>query len=80
MQRELLEGELKKVPIAEFIDKNKKQFAGYAVYPLEEAVNLEYDAIVVATGFAREIYNRAKKQDMIYLNLFSCTPIISFMI
>lgn len=59
--RELMEGELKKVEITAFIDKNKKKIDGYAVYSPEEAVGLEYDAVIVATAYAKEIYIQAKE-------------------
>lgn len=58
---ELLEGELAETEISAFIDKNKKKIDGYEVYSPEEAVHLEYDAIIVATGFAKEIYKQAKE-------------------
>ena len=58
---ELMEGELKEVKITAFIDKNKKKMDGYAVYSPEAAVELEYDAIIVATAYAREIYIQAKE-------------------
>lgn len=59
--RELLESELKNVEITAFIDKNKKKIANYPVYLPEEAVGLEYDAIIVATAFAKEICEQAIK-------------------
>ena len=59
--RELMEGELKEVKITAFIDKSKKRIDEYAVYSPEEAVNLEYDAVIVATAYAREIYIQAKE-------------------
>lgn len=59
--RELMEGELKEVKITAFIDKNKKKINDYVVYSPEEAVGLEYDAVIVATAYAREIYIQAKE-------------------
>lgn len=59
--RELMEGELKEVKITAFIDKSKKRIDKYAVYSPEEAVNLEYDAVIVATAYAREICIQAKE-------------------
>lgn len=57
---ELLEDELKEIKITAFIDKSKKKLEDYVVYTPEEAVRLNYDAIIVATGFAQEIYVQAK--------------------
>lgn len=59
--RELLEGELRETAITAFIDKNKKKIDNYMAYSPEEAVNMEYDAVIVATGFAREIYKQANE-------------------
>lgn len=59
--RELLESELAEIEITAFIDRSKKQMDGYIVYSPEEAVDLEYDVIIVATGYAGEIYKQAKK-------------------
>lgn len=59
--RELLEGELKEVKIEAFIDRSQKVIDNYIVYSPEEAVNLEYDVVIVATAFAKEIREQAIK-------------------
>lgn len=59
--RELIESELSDIKISAFIDKNKKEFLDQMVYSPEEAVGLQYDAIIVASGFAGEIYSQAKE-------------------
>lgn len=57
--RELLEKELADIRISAFIDKSVRKLDGYMVYSPEEAAKLEYDAIIVATGYAQEIYKEA---------------------
>lgn len=59
--KELLENELASVQIDAFIDKKVKELGKYVVYSPEEAVDLEYDAIVVGTGSAQDVYRQAKE-------------------
>lgn len=61
--QELLETELVNTKITAFIDNNiqKKVEGEYKVYVPEEAVQLEYDAVIVATGYSKEIYKQAKE-------------------
>lgn len=56
--KELLENELKDIPIKAFID-NHKGDENFLVISPEEAVKEDYDAIIVATGYAQEIYSQA---------------------
>ncbi|RKI92358.1 hypothetical protein D7V94_06665 [Parablautia intestinalis] len=58
---ELIERELSGIKISLFIDKNKKTFLEQKVYSPEEAVGMQYDAIIVASAFAGEIYQQAKE-------------------
>ncbi len=59
--RELIERELSEIKISVFIDKNKKVFLDQMVYSPEEAVGLQYDAVIVASAFAGEIHKQAKE-------------------
>lgn len=62
---ELLENELKNVEIEAFIaNTDKKEFARKPVYLPQEMKYKEYDAIVVATGYAKEIYTQARELGM----------------
>lgn len=58
--KELLETELSNVIISGFIDNNKNSTGFETIYP-EEAVHKDYDAVIVATGYAEEIYSQAEK-------------------
>lgn len=58
--KELLETELKDVNIAGFIDNNEDSADFEAVHP-SEMIHGDYDAIIVATGYAEEIYNQAEE-------------------
>ena len=57
--QELMETELKGVNIEAYIDnkENKK----YETITPEEASGREYDAVIVATRYAKEIYEQARK-------------------
>lgn len=61
--QELLETELANTKIMAFIDNNITEISGGAgkVYVPKEAVRLEYDAVIVATGYSKEIYKQAKE-------------------
>lgn len=61
--KELLETELVNTKITAFIDNNMKKNVGggYKVYVPEEAVQLEYDTVIVATGYSKEVYKQAKE-------------------
>lgn len=56
--KELLEKELKNIKIEAFIDNQKRECTLPVISP-ESAREKEYDAIIVATGYAREIYQQA---------------------
>ena len=56
---ELLEKELSNIKIAGFIDSYKEEFRGAKCISPEQGTNLKYDAIIVCTGYAAEIYNEA---------------------
>lgn len=60
--KELLENELKDISIEAFIDNHKGNGNFRVIHP-EEVVKEDYDAIIVATGYAQEIYDQAVKMD-----------------
>mgnify|MGYP005758856879 CR=1 FL=1 len=61
--KELIEQELKNVKITAFIDNKMREPLPFGIrcyYP-HEAVKMPYDAIIVATGYAKEIYEQASE-------------------
>lgn len=61
--RELLEDELKELNIAGFIDSDptKESPNGSVTYTPDALGDLEYDLVIVATGYAKEIYLKANE-------------------
>ena len=58
--QELLETELNDVNIIAFIDNNRQgKYGTHAIYKPEEAVKKEYDAVIVVTAYAQDIYEQA---------------------
>lgn len=59
---EMLENEMSGIKVEAFIDNNAenvKEKKGRPVYFPQEALNKEYDAVVVVTKYSREIYDQA---------------------
>lgn len=65
--RDLCENELKSVKIAGFIDNKGGGFCEWGeavIYHPTEVKNIPHDCIIVATGYAAEIYEQAKKLNL----------------
>lgn len=60
--KELLENELNDISVEAFIDNHEGNGNLRVIHP-EEAVKEDYDAIIVTTGYAQEIYDQAVKMD-----------------
>lgn len=57
--RELLETELCNVDVTGFIDNHKQEIMGRMTISPKEALSADYDAVIVATGYAKEIHDQA---------------------
>ena len=58
---DLLEEELKDIDIEAFIDNaEKEEFMSKHVYRPKDMVGMDYEAIIVASGYAKEIYDQAQ--------------------
>lgn len=55
----LLDTELKDTEIAYIIDNNPNAISEYEIVAPEEAVKRDYDIIIVANNYAKEIYEQA---------------------